>query len=668
MRDMANDEVESEEEERRYLSCCASEGVEYRLYDNVKVYDERYSEPHIGKIAKLWEERASGTRKVLIRWFLKHKEVKPHAHDNPRELFLAFGQGKGVANENDLDVIVGKCKVVCTSKDPQIKQPSANVIENSDFFFSHVYDVDLEHTCPVERVVDKLGFNASYNKEEWATALIKIERKADKLQTNQESKDEKQEFVGSAMPEARKRPRDVELVFNSQKKNLGKQSDLKKGHLSFDGDSKKKKIKVSEYKASVSKENLEKAGADSVSNMKEMQSKDQCLKNEATAMGGLNSGDVLLSKRQITDVEKLSGGAGLSSGKAEMEEKNSSESSIPVKVSSIKECLPFVNSTMDIPEQHAVAEPLKNKNISRQVDDKVDLDEKAQSKASTVPKNKQMLENMDVERHAEDDLGFLEGELDSRQFTKTNEVSRPDNFPKAEAERRQQASREAGISGREKADSRKSNSKPMLESSKRDSTKEGGSNITKKMKTAKGVEAEKRPMSTVEMVKAIEKRKIFKELDMLKSIFQGLSDARVLPQETICPSGQALAIFETKLLADCALEAMEMKCLVVTDNKRPVIASRVKESSSQFRFPGHLALEKLKLGRNLLNEDYKRAVSTSHCSQPNTIEFEMAMEWRQLQEITQNCRVELFKRQRKEFYELRSRGNSKAQRSKQEGE
>lgn len=33
-------------------------------------------------------------------------------------------------------------------------------------------------------------------------------------------------------------------------------------------------------------------------------------------------------------------------------------------------------------------------------------------------------------------------------------------------------------------------------------------------------------------------------------------------------SGQALAIFETKVLADYALEAMEMKCLVVTDSKR----------------------------------------------------------------------------------------------------
>ncbi|MCO5607358.1 hypothetical protein L7F22_061553 [Adiantum nelumboides] len=62
----------------------------------------------------------------------------------------------------------------------------------------------------------------------------------------------------------------------------------------------------------------------------------------------------------------------------------------------------------------------------------------------------------------------------------------------------------------------------------------------------------------------------------------------------------------------------------------------------------------------------KKAVSTSHCSQPNTIEFEMAMEWRQLQEITWNCQMELFKKQQQELNNTRNRGNSKAQRSKQE--
>ncbi|MCO5551790.1 hypothetical protein L7F22_005292 [Adiantum nelumboides] len=91
---------------------------------------------------------------------------------------------------------------------------------------------------------------------------------------------------------------------------------------------------------------------------------------------------------------------------------------------------------------------------------------------------------------------------------------------------------------------------------------------------------------------------------MLNNIFQGLSDARVLPKETNCPSGQAIAIFESRMLAESALESIERNCLVMADRKWPVIASRVKESVNEVKFPGHLGLEKLKLGRTFVSEDY----------------------------------------------------------------
>lgn len=39
----------------------------------------------------------------------------------------------------------------------------------------------------------------------------------------------------------------------------------------------------------------------------------------------------------------------------------------------------------------------------------------------------------------------------------------------------------------------------------------------------------------------------------------------------------------------------------------------------------------------------RKAVSTSHCSQPNTIEYEMAMEWRLLQEKSECWWKELYK-------------------------
>ncbi|MCO5607359.1 hypothetical protein L7F22_061554 [Adiantum nelumboides] len=98
--------------------------------------------------------------------------------------------------------------------------------------------------------------------------------------------------------------------------------------------------------------------------------------------------------------------------------------------------------------------------------------------------------------------------------------------------------------------------------------------------------------------------KILPEQEMLNNVLQGLSDARVLPKETNCPSGQAIAIFESRMLAESALESIEINCLVMADRKWPVIASRVKESVNEVKFPGHLGLEKLKLGRTFVSEDY----------------------------------------------------------------
>ncbi|KAK1282888.1 hypothetical protein QJS10_CPB22g00359 [Acorus calamus] len=50
----------------------------------------------------------------------------------------------------------------------------------------------------------------------------------------------------------------------------------------------------------------------------------------------------------------------------------------------------------------------------------------------------------------------------------------------------------------------------------------------------------------------------------------------------------------------------------------------------KYRFVGNLSLERKRFA--MQREEMKNAVSTSHCSQPNTIEYEMAMDWEFLQE------------------------------------
>ncbi|OIT33722.1 hypothetical protein A4A49_11244 [Nicotiana attenuata] len=65
---------------------------------------------------------------------------------------------------------------------------------------------------------------------------------------------------------------------------------------------------------------------------------------------------------------------------------------------------------------------------------------------------------------------------------------------------------------------------------------------------------------------------------------------------------------------------------------RPVVARRgtIKEPVKCSGLPGHLSIGRIKFQK--LGEEMRKAVSTSHHSQSNTIEHEMAVEWRVLQE------------------------------------
>ncbi|KAM1219661.1 hypothetical protein FF2_046060 [Malus domestica] len=65
---------------------------------------------------------------------------------------------------------------------------------------------------------------------------------------------------------------------------------------------------------------------------------------------------------------------------------------------------------------------------------------------------------------------------------------------------------------------------------------------------------------------------------------------------------------------------------------RPIIGIRrtLKVPDKAARFVGHLSIPKLRFHSQ--REEMRKAVSTSHCSQPNTIEYDMAMEWCLLQQ------------------------------------
>ncbi|KAG8051393.1 hypothetical protein GUJ93_ZPchr0001g30566 [Zizania palustris] len=90
-------------------------------------------------------------------------------------------------------------------------------------------------------------------------------------------------------------------------------------------------------------------------------------------------------------------------------------------------------------------------------------------------------------------------------------------------------------------------------------------------------------------------------------------------------NGKAYAIFRTKSVADTAVLKINSGLVVCG---RPLYCSKglLKVPKPSKTLVGHLTICDLKTNKRQ-REDQKKAVSTSHCSQPNTMEYELALEW-----------------------------------------
>ncbi|KAL2925260.1 Protein ANTI-SILENCING 1, partial [Bienertia sinuspersici] len=134
--------------------------------------------------------------------------------------------------------------------------------------------------------------------------------------------------------------------------------------------------------------------------------------------------------------------------------------------------------------------------------------------------------------------------------------------------------------------------------------------------------------------------------DIISSAFKLKADAKIVLNVPSFDSsyGQALVIFNSKADADFVRNELNKNCLIVEGSKnmtlaflesRPLIArkSSLNEPSIASNFPGHLIIDKL----SKIKSDKRKALSTSHCSQANTIEHEMAMQWRFLQSKNDLC-------------------------------
>ncbi|XP_058751837.1 protein ANTI-SILENCING 1-like [Vicia villosa] len=118
--------------------------------------------------------------------------------------------------------------------------------------------------------------------------------------------------------------------------------------------------------------------------------------------------------------------------------------------------------------------------------------------------------------------------------------------------------------------------------------------------------------------------------------------------------GRALVIFRTKDAASNAIFELTRKCLVLEDGR--VVTARkgtVRDPVKQSTFTGHLTLSRAALHKQ--SREMRNAVSTSHCSQPNTIEYAMAIEWAHQYDKSEACWKALIEKQMKEIEAVNSK-------------
>ncbi|KAK4590466.1 hypothetical protein RGQ29_020853 [Quercus rubra] len=143
--------------------------------------------------------------------------------------------------------------------------------------------------------------------------------------------------------------------------------------------------------------------------------------------------------------------------------------------------------------------------------------------------------------------------------------------------------------------------------------------------------------------------------DLVWHAFNRRVEAKMIQQGTFSHPhyGKALVIFKSKDAAEAAISKLQSECLILEDG-RPVAGCKgtLTQQGEPAKFFGHLVLDVHKCQRQC--DEKRKAVSTSHSAQPNTIEYDFAMEWRCLQEWTDICWRLLFEAQAKEMQELRS--------------
>lgn len=612
--------VDCLEKEVQFYESFTYDGTEYTLYDCVYMYKEGEPEPYIGKLIGIWET-VDRAKKVDVQWFFRPSEISKWLVDQTplqKEIFLATGEGIGLSNVNPLEAIAGKCYVICTSEDRRNRQPSEEEIKLADYIFYRTFNVgQCTLSDKMDDCVGGLAVNYVFNREE--------SNNMKGLQTHGFSK---VEGVSSTLA---CKGKGKLLISNScdESELLGREGCHVKSVVMKD-------VKgVSVESGGIPGESSDYRSGNN-SNVCAL-TNDVCAltneRNQVSASGQrVKRGDV---QSAIDGVKKVT------NNKSRAKEKLSTDAmqDKPTKKARISD------STK--PCEDKISNSAKNLLIQGD-----------NSMCAFAPKDETKFDdkNLSLNRGVgvakkgglkDRPIGILKvGSSNKAKKVVTFNETNTKDFIKS-ANHVESTSRFVKGSGSEL----KSTSKERVH----ENTRNFSNNTMSKM-CAK--EMENGEMEQKIATRNIDKGKWWTTTDAIDGALQTSCVAKMLPRTKISSphSGQALVKFNNIETTERVLRKLSEGCLMLP-NGRPLVATEsppLNSTEGQCTYFGHLVIDSIKL-----QGDARDAVSTSHCSQPNTIEYEMAMEWCLLQTQFDRCWEGLYKEHRGEMRRLKAKLKSK---------
>ncbi|XP_026434123.1 protein ANTI-SILENCING 1-like isoform X2 [Papaver somniferum] len=531
-------------------------------------------------------------RKVKIVWFFRPSEVQKWLRERKvaflvHEIFLASGEGIGVANINPVEAIVGKCYVVCTSKDIRNPQPSKEERRKAEFVFSRAFDV-IECTF-----LDKLNNIISG---------IKVEHFFNSKECSALSGDQEQKEVENP-------------------KSSGSEKDDLQAPIVLGGEDTKLKSQGVLYHSgslrSTSFEETVKLGGSTKPKMR-------CkyvgalsgfhASHDRTIDRGISSNECLRKRAKLAGKEAASKPAG---------EKGTKDERVILSKRPTK--FEDRGAAPELAQEEGRNTDAQYLSIKEREKDSARNDRRLSSATTTEKK-------LDLSERSEGAIDLV-----GQRNWLSSTLNRND--------------KETLLSNKEASEAPQQ--KKMIksdchtaEAQKIDKTKWFKEFTWKdKMDCA-------RTKGTLVLLQNLDPSYSAAEIEeIILTYLKVRCTAKVSQQSKFTGShnGQALLIFQTEEKAAMVIKQLRDRCLMLP-NGRPLIAQREapRVLPKSAKYYGNLTVDRIK------HREQKDAVSTSHCAQPNTIEYELSLDWILYQKRSEASRQTLFEGHGKELAALKA--------------